>query len=303
MPEKLPVTYPEMISEHLGFDPKAWVVLDLDGVVLRWSRFHQPNYDDQIALHHTLQAVKEANVGLSVLTNRPPGQMAALAYELGVDYGIWVTESGGSTYDVFRHQALVTPEWEEFFPVVTKLRELLCESGIINALPTNKNQIQFEPGMGFVKTVLVVPPKLSLQDIATKKIVPLLTNAGLIDWFQVKVGKGIDIDPKGLSKATGMEVLLSTNKINPLKTPTLWVADHDRDIDAGETLLKRGGAVAAVGNASENYLDFVHKNGGLMAPDTTSYHGSLSYLLEEFISTLEGKALTPSFRPSRTRPE
>ncbi len=263
--------------------PLGVVLWDLDGVRLRWVKSHTPSPNDQIELLDVMKKASEYGLAHAVLTNRPPGQMAAIAYEMGVDYGIWVTESGGSLYDVRNHMSAVAPEFVPYIPHVQRLRKHLIETIGIPEVPTGFNQPQFEPGMGFIKTVIVLPDGLDLHAYARDVIEPALSAGGFAELFDVKVGKAIDIDPKGLSKKAGMTLLLTVNGIDPTKMPVLWIADAKRDIDAARALTEHGGVVAAVGNADEKYSNYVRSVDGIVAPENTTYHSSASYILREFM--------------------
>ncbi len=264
----------------------AWILFDLDGVILRWVNTHIPDAGHQTQMLTVLKAAKEAGVGIAVLTNRPPGQMPAIAYELGIDYGIWVTESGGSVYDVHNHLSHATAQWVPWIDRVQYMRDILTIRAGIPKAPTSFDSPQFEPGMGYIKTVLVVPPGMSAEDVAANTIVPTLVENGFDRWFSVTVGKGIDIDPIGLSKAQGMEYLLEANDIDAGKTPVLWIADAKRDVAAASVLACLGGTVAAVGNADAVYREFVASMGGIIAPEMTSYHSSVVHIVETFLKTV-----------------
>lgn len=269
--------------------PPAWVIWDLDGVRMRWVKSHLPDPHDQTELLQTIQGFREVGIAHAVLTNRPPGQMAPIAYDMGVDYGIWVTESGGSVYDVGNHMSAVTPAYQDRIPHVQALRRALGGLGIMD-VPTSFNGPQFESGMGYVKTVIVLADnrKEALTEYAKEHIEPLLKKEGLVDLFTIEIGKAIDIDPKGLSKSQGMRYLLEVNGIDPGKTPVLWIADAKRDVAAAQVVAQAGGVVAAVGNADPVYREFIESTGGIVAPIDTSYHGSASFILKKFIQRIVG---------------
>ena len=265
---------------------RAWMLFDLDGVILRWVHAHTPDASHQAEMLASIQRAKDAGVGIAVLTNRPPGAMPAVAYDLGIDYGIWVTEMGGSLYDVHAHKSMVAPEWIHMAPRVRNLRLYLQDMLGIKEQPQSFDEPQFEPGMGLMKTVLIPPHGISARSYADRDLAQALSNGGFENEFSVNVGKAIDIDPMGLSKAQGMEMLISQNGIDVSHIPTIWIADHDRDIAAGQVLLHRGGMVASVGNANPSYRDFVQSSGGICAPESTSYHSSVTHIVETFLHSL-----------------
>ncbi len=272
------------------FTPSAWVILDLDGVIARWPTHHLPIEQEQASFFADLQNLHKNNVAISVLTNRSPSAMQILAYQLGVDYGAWITESGGSAYSVVDHKGFTLPEWTEFAETTVPECRTFLETnlGIVgrNIPPLSSNEPQFESGMGFVKTV-VVPPKGVNPAEYYEGIKPVWTAFSQSNLFKVEAGKALDFDPIGLSKSVGMRHLLSLNGIDPQRTPTLFIADAKRDIDAANTLLEMGGFAGAVGNSSKDFTQAVasHPN-GIVAPDTTSYHGSVTNIFQQFTNRL-----------------
>lgn len=270
--------------EYINSHKDKYVIFDIDGVLARWVNAHLPDHHHQGEMFAFLSSLKKKNVGISVLTNRPPGQMPLLAYQLGVDYGWWVAESGGTIYDVRDHRAYVVPQWQEFAKTkVPFLRSCLKEKLGVEEIPFLADKPQFEPGMGLVKTVVLPPKGMTSQDFGENFVVDVVSKSGLDDEFTVNIGKAVDIDPRGLSKGKGMAVLLKINDIDPQKTPALFIADHRRDLEAAEFLHQKGGKVAAVGNADCIYKTKIEELGGDIAPSSTSYHSSVSHLLRNFL--------------------
>jgi len=267
----------------------AWVIFDLDGVLIRWPRHHLPNEQEQANFFAGLQSLHESGVGISVLTNRPPAAMQILAYQLGVNHGVWVTESGGSAYNVSEHKGRVLTKWiETAVTDIPHMRSFLEQSLDItgrNIPAIQFRQAQFEPGMGWVKTVIVPPEDMSPQEYYQHTLSPLWNTYPYASKFTIGIGKAIDIDPVGLSKSAGMNSLLALNDIDPHKVPTLFIADATRDIPAGTTLLAQGGFVGAVGNASPDFKEAVSSHPrGISAPTDTSYHGSVIHIVNTFLS-------------------
>jgi hydroxymethylpyrimidine pyrophosphatase-like HAD family hydrolase len=260
-----------------------WAILDLDGVILRWVKSDLPNQDHHAQLLKSINTWQSNGLGIAVLTNRPPGAMPAIAYELGINYGTWVTESGGSLYDVNRHTQAVHPKWIPMLPQISRLRQHISTNIFTHPQPINLNEAQFEPGMGLVKTVIIPPRNYESNQFLQDVILP-----GLIDYnnqFTFSVGKAIDIDPIGLSKSEGMETLLIANHIDPRKTPTILIADHTRDIAAAATLISHGGIVGAVGNSSADFYNFTLTSKGITAPLDTSYHSSVISIMHTFLNS------------------
>jgi len=269
------------------FKPTAWVIFDLDGVLIRWPQYHLPKEQEQADFFAGLQQLHSNDVALSVLTNRPPAAMQILAYQLGVNNGLWITESGGSVYSVSDHKAWVLPEWVLSAKKDVPESRLYLEDNLGIAgrtlLPVSNNVAQFEPGMGLVKTVIVPPNGLSSQEYYEKIFAPVWSDYQNSSLFNIEVGKAIDINPVGLSKSEGIKNLLTFNQIDPQNTPTIFIADNTRDIPAGKVLLENGGFVGAVGNASPDFKQTIADHPrGIIAPAHTSYYGSVINIFNEF---------------------
>jgi len=270
-------------------NPSAWVIFDLDGVLIRWPQYHLPNHRDQANFFTRLQELHERDVSISVLTNRSPAAMQILAYQLGVDHGIWITESGGSAYSVADHKAWVLPRWVEIARKdVPRSRSYLEQTlGITgSAIPPFSNEnAQFEPGMGFVKTVIIPPYGSSPKEYYGQKLVPVWSGYGQSSQFTIEIGKAVDINPVGLSKSVGMNALLTLNRIDPQKTPTIFIADASRDIPASALLFQNHGFVGAVGNASSDFKDVVSSHTrGILAPEETDYYKSVIHIFDQFFA-------------------
>ena len=280
--ETEPIRLPEKST------PSAWVIFDLDGVLIRWPKYDLPNTQSQAHFFEKLQVLHDNNVGISVLTNRPPGAVQALAYQLGVNNGYWVTESGGSVYSIAEHKSHILPQWTEYAQTHVPEARSYLEDNIgltgYSLPPFFDDEAQFEPGMGWIKTAIVPPKGIPPKEYLDKAILPIWSQYKNSPLFTYEVGKAIDINPRGLSKAEGMKSLLDLNNIDPKKTPTIFIADATRDIPAAETLMELGGFVGAVGNASSDFKDVVSKNThGITAPASTNYHCSVVNILNYFL--------------------
>ncbi len=269
----------ERPSAEIEAKPRQFLILDLDGVVLRWPQFHTLNPDAYVQMAKHLQDFRRNGGAVSVLTNRPPSEMQPVAYYLGEKNGLWITEGGGSLYDVGHNTQAVLPQWKTYASHdVPRLRQALQEQGAVASIPFSPDEAQFLPGMGYIKTVIVPPKECDIHEYAMHQVAPVLEELACTDRFRIDVGKAIDIDPRGLSKREGIQTLLSLHTIDPHTTPTVFIADHNRDIDAASQLLERGGLVAAVGNASDEYKQFVQDHGGFVA--NSSYHDAIGEVLQ-----------------------
>jgi len=213
--------------------------------------------------------------------------MQALAYQLGVTSGFWITESGGSVYSVADHKSWVLPQWLEFaqrsVPQARSYLENNLMLGGYSIPPVSNTVAQFESGMGWVKTVIIPPKDISTQEYFEREVLPVWPSYKESSNFKCEVGKAIDLNPEGLSKSSGMMELLALNQINPQKTPTIFIADAERDIPAARVLMNQGGFVGAVGNASVDFRAAVGNNShGIVAPTSTNYHCSVINILNYF---------------------
>ena len=280
---------PERLKPRRGH-----VVLDLDGVIVRWPQYDLPIQSEQAEFFACLGGLRKEGVDFSVLTNRSSAAMQMLAYQLGENNGIWSTESGATEYNVEDHQTAVLDEWVPFARHrVPVLRTFLEDNfGITgrNIIPTSDvGRAQFEPG-SLVKTVVVPPPGWNAKDYFNKVMSPVwVDHREEFDDFVVEVGKGIDFDPAGLSKEKGLEHLLTANRIDPEITPVIFIADARRDCSAATYLLERGGYAGAVGNSAEEYLNLVskHERGIVPVQPGTIYHRSVVDILNQFLTKLK----------------
>lgn len=265
--------------------PWLSIVTDYDGVLGRWVHASLPDHAYQSQFYARLQEYAAQGVGFYVLTNRPAGHMSQVAYNLGVDYGWWGVESGSVLYDIEGHRQMVAPEYVDKLPLINQLRQVLTDH-LVPKFPYDFAQPQFEPGGSLVKTVILPPAGATPGQYSQEYLQPLLQATGLDQEFEIKVGKAIDIDPKGLSKSAGLDLVLSQNNLDP-KT-CVWVGDERRDIPAAVRMAELGGQVAAVGNSHENYLKTIQDLEGITASLDSAYHRSLIQIIDQAIANQEG---------------
>ena len=148
-----------------------YIVFDLDGVITRKLTKHLPDIRAQQELLRVVGRAK-SKCKILVLTNRPPGQMHQFAYNFALSQGFWITESGASVFDVSTEGAYVNKSFVEYIPYVKKLRKILrIELGVADFPRNGTKDIQFEPGMGLIKTNLILPD--SIREIVS--IVPMVS--------------------------------------------------------------------------------------------------------------------------------
>lgn len=280
---------------ELRTPPRGVVVLDLDGVITRTVQYQTPHgpsdafvpESDAVAqFAHTISTLRQKNVLPLVLTNRPPGQMHLYTTMLGVTEGMWVTENGASLYDVVGHKAAIHPDYIHYAQhIAPNIRDVLVESCGVSAYPAGVDTAQFEPGMGYVKTVIRPPEHMTATDWVTEVNLKKHIGAYWSD-ISIKPGKSVDIDPAKLSKAGGMTALFVANGIDPNSIPVAFIADAQRDIDGARALLTMGSRVTigAVGNAQKDFREFVSEIGGVLAPHETRFHSSANFIIEKFLA-------------------
>lgn len=273
--------------------PRGFVIFDLDGVITGYANFikdgklqsFKPDMSAMADFSGVIAQMRSKDIVPLVLTNRPPGQMPFYSTVLGVGEGVWVTENGGSRYDVGSHKDYVNPAFSMYAnDVVPDIKARLMRELGIPRVPASTDEAQFEPGLGYVK-IVVRPPKgkeakLWAEEVALREV--------LHDYREVidlELGKSVDINPKGLSKGFGMRDLIEINGIDPNKTPVMFIADAKRDRDGAHALVGSGGQVmiGAVANSQPEFLEYTATAGGLIAPEGTGYHSSASFLLREFM--------------------
>jgi hydroxymethylpyrimidine pyrophosphatase-like HAD family hydrolase len=286
MPAKNFISDPT-VPETKRKQPLAFIILDLDGVIVRHPLHHTINEKDYSVMRLSFTNYLKAHGKLGVITNRPPSEMQCIAYFMGVDDGIWITESGGSAYDIRRNASKVLEQWQEYAQEkVPNLRYLLKKDLGIDSVQKSFEEAQLIAANGSVKTVIVPPDGVPVEQFAAKILIPYLQDKGLLVDFCITTSKAIDIDPRGLSKGSGIKELLKLNEIDPEKVPTLFIADHIRDIEGARKLKEMGGKIAAVGNADKIYKEYIREEGGFLAPENSEYHNSVSLLMQAFLATI-----------------
>ena len=145
---------------------------------------------------------------------------------------------------------------------------------------------------GSIRTILSSPIDTPQDIYISSTVAPILNTFKYKDFFEIQSSKVISIEPKGLSKKNALPLFFQLNGINPSTDLLLFIADSDRDIEMARELGKYQAILGAVGNSTSNYYEFVRGYAeGVCSPTSTSYHGSVTYLLRAFEDLIEKRHL------------
>ena len=262
-----------------------WIIFDFDGVLGRYPGYFSPGHNQLSELARKLGEFVKRGYKLGLLTNRSVVELQPLASFLGLS-GWVVGENGAVALNIEdpRFPLVINESFRVYCEQVrAELLRRLEDSRLV-ALPDYQGSefpFRLHPVNFFVKVVLLPKEGLEGEDLKSE-VEKLKVRIGndLLRAVSIKVGKGIDIDPKDLSKAEGMRWFLELNGVDPSRT--IFIADAQRDIPAAEILMSRGGYFGIVGNASEEVLNFAREREDIIiANSDTQYHGSVVQILEQ----------------------
>ena len=260
------------------------LIFDLDGVVIRMTGTHYLNTDHYIEMRGILEKWKKIHgESISVVTDRSAGQLQPLVYYLGLTSGYWATEKGAVIYNVKKNNILIPDGWKNYASTyVPALKAYLTKKLSIPKTP-QFDAFQFNPAPSFVRTSIIPPHnKASLAAQADKT---LLAAFRYKDKFLLSRGRYVEFDPIDLSKKDGIEAIYQYNHLK--NSPAVFIADSHKDMPAAKEVVKRGGTVCAVGNAEDRFKKYVKQARGIVAPPSTSYHQSVSYILRKLMGKNE----------------
>lgn len=256
----------------------AVLILDLDGVFMGTIGFHSRNTYDLIECLQELEKWQKKGGKILVTTNRTPSEMQPIAYFLNIASGYWITENGGSLYDV--STGLVS--FPESMMVYAKTYVPSLQKHL-KKLPS----ITLHPISGQIRSIIATPGDCNKSEYIQKILEPHLLKFEYSSQFSIVQGKMISIEPKNLNKIISLNNFLKSNKITQANS-LFFVADADRDIPMAHALTPYKTTIGAVGNASHKFLQFVKQYPlGICAPSTTSYHSSLAFLIRSFNSSVD----------------
>lgn len=256
-----------------------YLILDLDGVFISMSQENPIKIDDFALSLHLLESWRKNNGKILIATNRTPAEMQPIAYFMGLREGFWITENGGSIYDVINQETIYPPEMGNY---IREYIPLLCSH-----LGTNPS-VKIHQTSGCIRTIIETPKGISRESYINSVILPLLHDFKYKEHFTVLSSKIISIEPNNLSKENALPIFFKKNGISPQANPLFFIADSDRDIGFAQKLIEFDAVIGAVGNSSPKFMDYVKQaKKGVCAPLTTSYHSSLIHLLKAFADIVE----------------
>lgn len=256
-----------------------YLILDLDGVLMSMSQDRALKTDDFALSLHLLETWRKNNGKILIATNRTPAEMQPIAYFMDLHEGFWITENGGSIYDVANQEVLYPPEMDEY------VREYIPQ--LRTQLNTNPS-IRIHQVSGYIRTIIQTPHGVSHESYINSVISPVLHDFKYKQYFAVQSSKVISIEPKNLSKENALPIFFKHNGISPQTNPLFFIADSDRDIGFAQKLVEFDAVIGAVGNSSPKFMGYVKgTKKGVCAPPSTSYHSSLVHLLTAFADIVE----------------
>lgn len=249
------------------------LLLDLDGVLLGMTGYHKRNIRDLSDALFILEKWQKGGGKIIITTNRPPSEMQPIAYLLNIKEGYWITENGGSYYNVAVGSATASIHWARYADeYVPKLRQYL------------KGKVEFHPSNSLIRTMIIAPTSTEIHQFASEKIMPLMTGYKDSELFELRISKIVSIEPKKLSKEVCFEEFITLNRLDFEKDAFFFIADSARDIGIAQKLSKANSQIGAVGNSSYKFASYVRGiQNGICAPASTSHHASLVHLLQCFM--------------------
>jgi hydroxymethylpyrimidine pyrophosphatase-like HAD family hydrolase len=259
---------------------KVILMLDLDGVFMGFAGFHTRSVKDFTKSIQVLDNWSKKGRDILIATNRTPSEMQPIAYTLGLTNGYWITENGGSIYNVSNGNVEYPKEMKKY---------------ALAYVPTLRTHIQQQSpsvvihhSSGPIRTIFSSPTNIAQEQFIKIKILPIFEKYAHRGYFEIRSSKVTSIEPKNLSKKTALPLFFQLNRINPKKDQLFFVTDSDRDIELAKELSQYNATLGAVGNSTQRYLDFVKQySQGVCAPLSTSHHSSLIYLLRAFDDLIE----------------
>lgn len=244
--------------------PKT-LFLDLDecGIGTMWHHADRPWRPASRRVWAEILTVCEDNgVRVIVVTSRPAAQIPVFMQVVsGVPVGFG--ECGATAYFALQNRVIVNPKHQEF---ATHVRP-----GIMAALREEfgdlwEREIREETG-GKLVTICIFPREggaLSMAEIAERA--RSVVERFEVDWSQ---GNGLDIVPKGASKADALDwsiaLLEQCGHPPPDPASSLFIDDSMSAATAFQAFADQGGHIATVGNAADEVKGLVRSLGGCVA--------------------------------------
>lgn len=263
----------------------AQIFMDLDGVITSWPSYHHAQHNDIATFHSILYKLINKKIAKTVLTNRTSAQTFSIAYDLDARDSLFVCENGSILFDTSSQHQYLNPIYKDFVSNIRPaLMSFLKLNLKINDHASDNFNFQFEPGGAIVKVNLIPKSALSKDEIIFLR--ELINKSSFSELVDIVVSKQLEFSPKGLDKYQGI-IFLERTYFNKYGAKIDWknsifIADSVRDIRVASYLVKKGVTIASVGNSKCEYKNIVSKYKGIIAPDNTTYHGSVNYILKDF---------------------
>lgn len=135
------------------------LLLDLDGVILGMTGYHKRNINDLSDALFILEKWQKSSGEIIITTNRSPSEMQPIAYLLNIKEGYWITENGGSFYNVAVGSVIVSKHWIQYADeYVPNLRQYL------------KGKVEFHPSNSLIRTMIITPTSTEINQYASEKL-------------------------------------------------------------------------------------------------------------------------------------
>lgn len=217
---------------------------------------------DRAVVGAFLAEAERASLSVHLLTNRPAGQLPPLSQIVGGPARYHLAESGLAAWLPDENRAIVNSAYSDFASrirpeVMRRLREHLAFAPggrVIEEIGTRLVSVTVFPLGG---------GRAEVQALC-ERVRRLLSDLPV----QVRQGKGVDIMPAGAGKSVGCqwaETLHEEVQGEPLDwSRVLYIEDSVTGSEAACYIFDRGGMVAAVANAHEEFRKLVAERGGIL---------------------------------------
>lgn len=260
---------------------QKYIFWDLDGVLMGWTGKVSADQIEVSKFFNKLNNIPNETVKHSIFSNRPTPQVLPFIYYLGCDNSLHSTESGAVTFDPKRFQQYINPIYIEY---INKTRPEILEY-LESKYFLKESAIELKGSIVKIEILAGIKNDISSLYDEIKKDKFFIRFASIID---INFSKIIEIVPKNMNKINGLKPYLDlTMKIYDESVNwknSAFIADSNKDIEIATKLNQIGVLVCSVGNASEDYKNFVLKSGGIVAPSSTTHYGSVNYILSRIFN-------------------
>lgn len=245
--------------------PRLLLFLDLDDCAAGsiWPFADRPRQPlNREAFAKLMAECEQARVGVHLLTNRPPAQLAVIGHIVGGPARYHLAESGCSAWLPDENRVIINPQCRAFAEEVRPDMVALLRDRLAVGLD---GPILEEYGNRLV-TYTVFPLQGGHEQVAglVGQVRELLAGYPV----DVRQGKGVDVMPAGMDKVLGCwwaERLHPHLQGSSLDwTTVLYVEDSMTGARAAQYVMEQSGQVAAVANAQEDFRQLVAAGGGIL---------------------------------------